>query len=136
MVKIVLTVIFLIRSFNSIAYVSNLYEKYTLVADSSSSGNTFFFGEGGLRFKFRVVQIGHSVANGSPPLQYFFERSCIVHKRITGRRDLHYGWWWYYPTPSEGWERGGTPRRPNNRAIPQGLDQKSRTVANSLHALA
>jgi len=27
------------------------------------------------------------------------------------------------PTPSEGWERGGTPRRPNSRATPQGLDQ-------------
>ena len=35
-------------------------------------------------------------------------------------------WWWYYPTPSEGWVRGGTPRRPNSWATPQGLDQRSR----------
>ena len=35
-------------------------------------------------------------------------------------------WWWYYPTPSEGWGRGGTPRRPNSRATPQGLDHRSR----------
>jgi len=27
-------------------------------------------------------------------------------------------WWWRYPTPSEGWGRGGTPRRPNNWAPP------------------
>ena len=30
------------------------------------------------------------------------------------------------PTPSEGWGRGGTPRRPNSRATPQGLDHRSR----------
>jgi len=35
-------------------------------------------------------------------------------------------WWWYYPTPSEEWGRGGTPRRPNSRATPQGLDQRSK----------
>ena len=35
-------------------------------------------------------------------------------------------WWWNYPTPSEGWGRGGTPRRPNSRATPQGLDHRSR----------
>ena len=35
-------------------------------------------------------------------------------------------WWWYYPTPSEGWGRGGTPRRPNSRATPQGLDHRPR----------
>ena len=35
-------------------------------------------------------------------------------------------WWWYYPTPSEGWGHGGTPRRPNSRATPQGLDHRSR----------
>jgi len=33
-------------------------------------------------------------------------------------------WWWLcYPTPSEGWGRGGTPRRLNSRSTPQGLDQ-------------
>jgi len=35
-------------------------------------------------------------------------------------------WWLYYPTPSEGWGRGETPRRPNSRATPQGLDQMSK----------
>jgi len=34
--------------------------------------------------------------------------------------------WWCYPTPSEGWGRGETPRRPNSRTTPQGLDQKSK----------
>ena len=33
---------------------------------------------GGLRFKFRAAQIGHSVTNGSPPLRHFFERSCVA----------------------------------------------------------
>jgi len=28
-------------------------------------------------------------------------------------------WWWCYPTPSEVW------RRPNSRATPQSLDQRS-----------
>ena len=32
-----------------------------------SSGNAFVFGAGGLRFKSWAGQIGHSVANGSPP---------------------------------------------------------------------
>jgi len=35
-------------------------------------------------------------------------------------------WWWYYPTPSEGLGRGGTPRRPNSRVMPQGLDWRSK----------
>jgi len=35
-------------------------------------------------------------------------------------------WRWCYPTPSEGWERGGTPRRPSSRATPQGLNQRSK----------
>ena len=43
-----------------------------------SSGNAFVSGAGGLRFKSRAGQIGHSVANGSPPLQHFFERSCVA----------------------------------------------------------
>ena len=29
-------------------------------------------GAGGVRFEFRVGQIGHSVVNGSPPLRRFF----------------------------------------------------------------
>jgi len=34
--------------------------------------------------------------------------------------------WWCYPIPSEGWGCGGTPRRPNSRAMPKGLDQSSK----------
>ena len=37
-----------------------------------SSGNVFVSGAGGLSFKSRAGQIGHSVANGSPLLQHFF----------------------------------------------------------------
>ena len=53
-----------------------------LIASASwSSGNVFVSGAGGQRFKSRAVQIGHSVVNDSPPLQHFFERNCVVHKR-------------------------------------------------------
>ena len=45
---------------------------------SWSSGNAFVSGAGGLRFKSRAGQVGHSVANGSPPLRHFFERSCVA----------------------------------------------------------
>ena len=31
-----------------------------------------------LKFKSRPGQIGHSVANGSPPMRHFFEKSCIA----------------------------------------------------------
>ena len=34
-----------------------------------------------LRFEFRAGQIGHSVANGSPPLQHFFERKYAARRR-------------------------------------------------------
>jgi len=47
----------------------------------------------------------------------------VFHTRIGVQ---HTWWWWCYPTSSEGWGRGGTPRRPNSRATPQGLDQKSK----------
>ena len=43
---------------------------------SWSSGNAFVSGAGGLKFKPLAGQIGLSVANGLPPLQHFFERSC------------------------------------------------------------
>ena len=45
---------------------------------SWSSGNAFVCGAEGLSFKSRAGQIGHSVANGSPPLRHFFERSCVA----------------------------------------------------------
>jgi len=35
---------------------------------------------------------------------------------------LKKAWWWCYPTPSEGWEHGGTPGRPNSV---QSLDHRS-----------
>ena len=51
---------------------------------SWSSGNYFASGAGGLRFKSWVGQIGRSVANSSPPLQHFFERSCVVRAQWCG----------------------------------------------------
>ena len=39
------------------------------------------FGAGGLRFKTGAGQIGHSVANSSPPLLHFFERRYIACRR-------------------------------------------------------
>ena len=53
-------------------------EKTPVGPASWSSGNAFVSGAGGLRFKSRVGQIGHSVANGSPPLRHFFEWSCVA----------------------------------------------------------
>ena len=47
---------------------------------SWSSTNAFDFGVGGLRFKFPANQIELSVANGSPPLQHFFRRTCVAFK--------------------------------------------------------
>ena len=42
------------------------------------SGNAFVSGLGDLWFKSLASQIGHSVANGSPPLRRFFEMSCAT----------------------------------------------------------
>ena len=54
-------------------FVINLF-----VPASWSSGNAFVSGTGSRRVKSRAGQIGHSVANGSPPLRHFFERSCVA----------------------------------------------------------
>ena len=54
------------------------------VTKSWSSGNAFVSGAGGLRFKSRAGQIGHSVANGSPPLRHFVERSCVARAQWRG----------------------------------------------------
>ena len=51
---------------------------------SRSSGNAFVSGAGGPWFKSRAGQIGHSVANGSPPLRHFFERSCVARAQRRG----------------------------------------------------
>ena len=55
----------------------NIGKMFQLPA-SWSSGNAFVSGAEGLRFKSRASQIGHCVANGSPPLRYSFERSCVA----------------------------------------------------------
>ena len=47
---------------------------------SWSRGNAFVSGAGGVRFKSRTDQIGHSFDNGSPPLQRFFQRSCAARR--------------------------------------------------------
>ena len=39
----------------------------------------FVSGPKGRRFKSRQGQIGHSVANCSPPLRHFYERSCVAY---------------------------------------------------------
>ena len=46
-----------------------------------SSGNAFVSGAGGLRFKTQAGQIEHSVANDSPSLQHFFEKSCVAREQ-------------------------------------------------------
>ena len=53
---------------------------------SWSSGNAFVSGVGDLRFKPWAGQIGHSVANGSPPLRYFFDETVLP-----GRNDAKIG---------------------------------------------
>ena len=55
-----------------------LEDEFLMSPASWSSGNAFVSGAGGLRFKSRAGQIRHSVANGSPPLRHFFERSCVA----------------------------------------------------------
>ena len=52
---------------------------------SRSIGNAFVSGAGGLRFKPRAGRIGGSVANRSPPLQNFFEKSCVAAGAIMRR---------------------------------------------------
>ena len=65
-------------------------ESFRFTPTSWSRGIAFVFGSGGLRFKSLAGQIGHSFANGSPPLKHFFKRSCIVwmQQRGDGPRQL------------------------------------------------
>ena len=51
---------------------------------SWSSGNIFVSVAGDLRLKSRAGQIGHSIANGSPPLGRYFERSCAAWAQESG----------------------------------------------------
>ena len=60
---------------NTRCFLYKLSAKYLLCW---SSGNALVSGAGGLRFKSRASQIRHSIANGSPPLQYFFKWSCVA----------------------------------------------------------
>ena len=64
------------RVFKILHFVESLM--IILKPASWSSGNAFVSGAGGQRFESRAGQIRHSVANGSPPLQHFFERSCVA----------------------------------------------------------
>jgi len=51
----------------------------------------------------------------------------VVLRRKVSRVDGETAWWWWcYPIPSEGWGHGRIPRRPDSRATPQGLDQRSK----------
>ena len=54
---------------------------------SWSSDNTYVTEEGGLRLKSRVGQTGHSEANGSLLLRYFFEKSFVALRRIDAEMD-------------------------------------------------
>ena len=59
------------------------------MAASRSSGNAFIYGAKGLRFKSGAGQIKHRVVNGSPPLQHFFEGSCVLEGAITRKWARH-----------------------------------------------
>ena len=48
---------------------------------SWSNGNAFDSEAGGLRFKSRARQIGHSVAHGLSQLRHFFEKSCVTREQ-------------------------------------------------------
>ena len=63
----------------------HIFLQETLVLPASwSSGNAFVSGARDLRFKYRAGQIGHIVANGSPPLRHFFEKSCVARAQCCG----------------------------------------------------
>ena len=51
-----------------------------------SSGNAFVFGAGGLRFKSWAGQIGHSVANGSPPRAKSTDRDKLTANKLTSNK--------------------------------------------------
>ena len=54
----------------------NLLEHGFNLPANWSSGNAFVSRVKGLGLKSRADRIGHSVANASPLLRQFFERSC------------------------------------------------------------
>ena len=54
------------------------------VAASWWSGNALVPRVEDLRFKSRVGQIGHGVANWSPPLRHFMFRGCVARAQCCG----------------------------------------------------
>ena len=54
--------------------------------ETETSSNAFVSVAEGLRFKSRTSQIGQSIANGSPPLLYFFKRDGVVWAQCHGDR--------------------------------------------------
>ena len=73
------------HGFETICYTHGFEE----TKNSWSSANAFLSGVGGQKFKSRTGQIERSVANDSPPLRYFFERSCVANDG--GRNDAEMG---------------------------------------------
>ena len=63
-----------LHGFETICYTYG-FEKHK---NCWSNANALLSGAGGQKFKSRTGQIEHSVANGSPPLRYFFEKSCVA----------------------------------------------------------
>ena len=61
----------------------NIFARYICSA-SWSSGNEFVFKAEDLKLKSQAGQIGHSVANDSPPLRHFFKRSSVARKQWRG----------------------------------------------------
>ena len=70
--------------------------------------------------------------NLTPSSARLWNLSVLRANFLSNHSDAHFlgralkcgGGWCYYPIPSEGWGRGGTPRRPNSRATSQGLDHR------------
>jgi len=90
----------------------SLYNHYTLSAIQSNWGtNSPILSTSSIAWRLQVVQ-------------KFVKKysTTTLHKSYF---NFVFEWqWWCYPTPSEGWGRGGTPQKPNSRATPQGLGQR------------
>ena len=84
--------VFILRASEKMFIQNDLHQQQESVG--CSSGYEFIFGVGGLRFKSRADQIGHSLANSSPSLQYFFESSCMPtsakRKKVPPARSGHW----------------------------------------------
>ena len=58
--------------------IFEIWKKKSNLPVSWLSGSAFVFGAGDLKLKSQASQIEHIAANGSPPLQHFFEWSCVA----------------------------------------------------------